>query len=217
LLPRGPREANAACDGVQSALQINDFDEANSLIHNWINILGLYYPRIQVRPSQLLPSEADFDTDIHQTAANLCKEVRAAFSLNDPTSGYVEGVRLSNVLERLVADLPASPQAKFDRMERPSPSLVGFPRFYRLVELAKAAFNANDFVKAKAYGNELLRTAQLYPNNWNHGNAIYFGDWMLGRVALHEPPRKSVGFWVKRVLGAPQLRMAIRSGLEHTC
>ncbi len=52
--------------------------------------------------------------------------------------------------------------------------------------LAKAAFDAGEFAKAQSYANELLQMAPAYPKDWNYGNAIYFGYFVLGRVALQQ-------------------------------
>lgn len=57
-------------------------------------------------------------------------------------------------------------------------------RFYMLSDLAKAAFEAGDMEKARAYATELLNKAPQYKNDWNYGNAIHHGNLILGRLAL---------------------------------
>jgi tetratricopeptide (TPR) repeat protein len=59
-------------------------------------------------------------------------------------------------------------------------------RFHRLNALAKQAFEAGEIEKASKYANELLETAQKYPQDWNYGNAIHHGNNVLGRVALKQ-------------------------------
>ena len=95
-----------------------DIENAHSLIHNWLPMPGARVSRdSRVKPSDLIPSDADLTADIHRTAADLCDQIKAAFSVNNPAKAYVAGVKLNTVLERLVADLPATPRAKFLRME----------------------------------------------------------------------------------------------------
>ena len=57
-------------------------------------------------------------------------------------------------------------------------------RFYKLSEVAAAAYDAGDYDKADAYANELLSEANSNKANWNYGNAVFHGNLILGRVAL---------------------------------
>lgn len=57
-------------------------------------------------------------------------------------------------------------------------------RFHALPPLAKAAFNAGEMEKAENYARELLADAPDYQKDWNYGNAIFFGNMVLGQVAL---------------------------------
>jgi len=57
-------------------------------------------------------------------------------------------------------------------------------RFYKLSEVAAAAFDAGDYDKADSYANELLSEANDNRTNWNYGNAYFHGNLILGRVAL---------------------------------
>ena len=59
----------------------------------------------------------------------------------------------------------------------------GVSRFYLLVDLAKVAFMANQYEKAREYANTML--AEDSPN-WNSGNRIHHGNLVLGRIALAE-------------------------------
>lgn len=64
------------------------------------------------------------------------------------------------------------------------PSLTG-DRYYDLPELAKAAVY-KDLGNAKKLANELLVLASERKKDWNYGNAIHFGNMVLGQVALRE-------------------------------
>jgi hypothetical protein len=86
--------------------------------------------------------------------------------------------------------------------------LDGLEKFYRLVALAKAAFDAGEMDKATAYGHKLIDMAAQYPTDWNYGNAIYFGNWVLGRVALQHGDSTNAGEYLLRAAatpGSPQL------------
>ena len=58
-------------------------------------------------------------------------------------------------------------------------------RFYLLSDLAIAAFDAAELRKAKDYANELLTLAGRI-DDWNTGNAVYYGNMVLGLVAVQE-------------------------------
>jgi len=79
--------------------------------------------------------------------------------------------------------LEPTPQEKFVKLEQDAPP-NGTARFYALSDLAKAAFAAGDSDKAEYYGRELLSLAPQYQKNWNYGNAVFFGNMIIGRVAL---------------------------------
>jgi len=74
-------------------------------------------------------------------------------------------------------------EGKLARLEQQAPA-SGIKRFYALSDLAKAAFDAGDLNKAEAYGRELLSLAPEYSKDWNYGNAIFFGNMIVGRVVL---------------------------------
>jgi tetratricopeptide (TPR) repeat protein len=57
-------------------------------------------------------------------------------------------------------------------------------RFYRLDDVAEAALEAGEFVKAERYAHELLADAPKYESNWDYGNAIHNGNLILGRLAV---------------------------------
>lgn len=57
---------------------------------------------------------------------------------------------------------------------------------YKLDDLAKRAYSAGDLSKASHYANQLLKMASDYPRDWNYGNAVFYGNFVLGRVALQQ-------------------------------
>jgi tetratricopeptide (TPR) repeat protein len=59
-------------------------------------------------------------------------------------------------------------------------------RFYGLSDLASSAFDAGEIEKAQQYASELLRAAPEFKSDWNYGNALYYGNIVLGRIALKQ-------------------------------
>ena len=55
---------------------------------------------------------------------------------------------------------------------------------YLLDDLAKTAFDAGETNKAKMYAEQMLQEASLQKKDWNRGNDIFFGNFILGRLAL---------------------------------
>jgi hypothetical protein len=86
-------------------------------------------------------------------------------------------------LEGLADQVKRAPQQTLATLEQALPP-TGSARFYALPLLAKAAFDAAEFNKAEAYASELLSIAPGYRKNWNYGNAIFYGNMVMGRVAL---------------------------------
>ena len=82
--------------------------------------------------------------------------------------------------------LKLTSSALFDRMEQSAAGLSGTDRFYLLVPLSRFAFSMGQRDKARKYARELLQMASQYPNDWNYGNAIYYGYVVLGGMALEE-------------------------------
>lgn len=56
--------------------------------------------------------------------------------------------------------------------------------WYQLEYAASAAFRAGRFDKVKAFAEAMLRGAERYRDDWNHGNALHDGHRHLGRLAL---------------------------------
>ena len=57
-------------------------------------------------------------------------------------------------------------------------------RYSELPYLAKVAFEAEEFDKARPYASELLEKANKDKKSWNYGNAVHDGNLVLGRLAL---------------------------------
>lgn len=95
---------------------------------------------------------------------------------------------------------------EFERAQAADPDVAS--RFYRLDELAKQAFAADDLKKASLYATDLLAAAAQQPQDWNYGNAILMGNTVLGRIALRQGQLDSAKEYLLkagRTPGSPQL------------
>ncbi len=146
--------------------------------------------------------------DDHDVAARLCGQLREAAGTKD--SGRVE--KLSGELIQVYARLDSPPATFMQRLaaqEAKAANATGIDRFVLLATLAKAALNAGESGKAKAYADELLESAGQFSGNWNYGNAVYYGHFVLGRIALREGqlPRASEHLLKSaQTPGSPQLK-----------
>jgi len=96
--------------------------------------------------------------------------------------------------------------AQFERAQKLSSTPL--ERFYRLDDMARAAYAAGDLEKASSYANEVLALVKDHTGNWNCGNAINHGNIVLGRVALKNGDvKKACEFLLKagETTGSPQL------------
>ena len=81
------------------------------------------------------------------------------------------------------------------------------PRYYALADLAKAEVD-RDLIKAEKLAEELLYLSSVEPKDWNYGNAIHFGNMVLGQVALRKGEiEKAETYLLKsgKTPGSPQL------------
>jgi len=96
----------------------------------------------------------------------------------------------------------------FSNLEKSLPSDPQ-DRFFKLSEVAAAAYDAGDYDKAETYANELLSDADRNRTNWNYGNAIFHGNMILGLVALKRDNNVSQAdnylLAAGRTPGSPQL------------
>jgi hypothetical protein len=77
-----------------------------------------------------------------------------------------------------------------------------------LNKLANAALKADDIEKASSYANESLTEAQKYLDDRNYGNAIHYGNIVLGLIALRQGDLKQAGEYLLKAgktTGSPQL------------
>jgi hypothetical protein len=99
-------------------------------------------------------------------------------------------------------------QGLFTRLAEAVKAVDPLQRFYALPDLAKEAFNLGHPDQAQTYARELLQEAPQHPKDWNYGNAIYDGYFVLGRVALQQGNVQLAGQYLldaSTTPGSPQL------------
>jgi hypothetical protein len=200
--PDKATEVASVCDFIRSDLSIGDLEHASSIADSLVMVTG-FDPAKRVEAA-----EGSTQGDIREKAERACGKIVEAYGAKDIAAAQQSTTHLRQVLADAVAALPTTPQARFSRMDAAVSHLAGIDRFYRLVDLARAAFDAGATEKAATYGQELLDAAGHYPTDWNCGNAIYYGNWVLGRIALRQGDAAKAGEYLLRAgatPGSPQL------------
>ena len=121
----------------------------------------------------------------YKAAGTLCANLEAPAGSSDADAEARTARDLYQLLARMNLP-PATAADRFAALESAALAKDDLERFYALVDLAKVAFEASDLDKATAYAQELLQMAPQYSKDWNYGNAIYYGHFVLGSVALRE-------------------------------
>jgi hypothetical protein len=121
----------------------------------------------------------------YKAAGTLCAHLEVPAGSSDADAEARTARDLYQLLARMNLP-PATAADRFAALESAALAKDDLERFYALVDLAKVAFEASDLDKATAYAQELLEKAPQYSKSWNYGNAIYYGHFVLGRVALRE-------------------------------
>ena len=146
------------------------------------------------------------DSD-HAALMQACNQLEKAIASSDPGEIQSAAINLRPILARL-GMAPSTPQEQLEALEKRTADLGGKELFYELADLAKRAFNAGDTNKAEAYSKKLLQMAPQYPKNWNYGNAIYYGNFVLGRIAVQREDLVLAGQYLLAAgatPGSPQL------------
>jgi hypothetical protein len=141
-------------------------------------------------------------------AAQMCDRLAAAISNSDSQQIQSATAALRPILARHGLH-PTTPQEQLVAWENKTSGASGLELFYSLPELARRAINAGDLAKAENYSQQLLRLAPEYPKDWNYGNAIFYGNFVLGRVELQRGNVAGAGHYLLSAgatPGSPQLR-----------
>lgn len=120
-------------------------------------------------------------SDLRQ-AVDACTAWQAALLSRD----MAQTQQAADVSDATLLRLNFSLAEIFNRMDQVAATIEGVTRFDALPDLAKLAFDAGQYEKAQLYAREMLRLASEYRNDYGYGNAIYYGNFVLGRLALRE-------------------------------
>jgi len=140
--------------------------------------------------------------DDHTAADQACNQLERAIASSEPQQVQSAATSLRPILARL-GMAPATPQEQLAALEKKTAGLDGKALFYKLPDLAKRAFSAGDIDKAEAYSKQLLQIAPQYPKDWNYGNAIYYGNFVLGRIAVQQRNLVQAGQYLLAAGGTP--------------
>jgi len=135
--------------------------------------------RARLQPSAKIPAD-----DPHAAAGRACDELSQAISTSDAEKIQAAAAALRPILARLGLP-PASPQEQLAALEETTSGLSGTRLFCKLPDLAKRALNAGETDKARTYAKQLLQMPPEDPN-WCYGDAVYYGNFVLGRIAVQE-------------------------------
>lgn len=145
--------------------------------------------------------------DDYTVAGKGCDRLDKALSTSDAEQirSAAEQLRPSFAI---LGEPPTTPAEQLQALEEATSGSSEMVVFYKLPDLAKRAFQAEQIEKAKDYSNRLLQMAPQYRENWNYGSAIFFGNFVLGRVALREGNLTQAGVYLlasAQTPGSPQL------------
>ncbi len=150
----------------------------------------------------------EFDANDNFTVAGeKCTQLQTALSVSDNAKVQSAVAALRPVLARLGLP-PTTPQERLAALEKATAGLSGEKLEYALPDLAKRAFDTGETAKAADYAKQLLKMASDYRNDWNYGNAIFYGNFVLGRVALQQGDTARAGQYLlasAATPGSPQL------------
>ena len=139
-----------------------------------------------------------------RAAGDACKERMTALQNRDFAKAEQALAHAGTVLDQ--NNLTA--QELYVRLSATVKALSPLQRFYALADLAKSAYNLGHYEDAQLFARELLQDAPQYTKDWNYGNAVYYGNFVLGRLALQQGNARLAGQYLLdagTTPGSPQL------------
>jgi hypothetical protein len=111
----------------------------------------------------------------------LADQVKAALAKGDATTANRLASDLMLGIFRNIKAAPPTPQEQLQTLEA-TPHANEIETYFALPKLAMTAFDAGEYDKAELYGRQLLTLSASRPRN--AGVGIFFGNMIIGRVAL---------------------------------
>ena len=135
-------------------------------------------------------------------------------SLIDRAIELEPGVQQWRSYRSSVLQLRGSPWTKYDpgalyqTMKSDLAAVTGINRSAMLIAVAQQAVRASQLDEAMSFAQEALVDAKSNPKNWNTGNEIFFGNMILGQVALRKGDPNAAAHYLLAsgaTTGSPQL------------
>jgi len=117
-------------------------------------------------------------------AEELLKKGSALEPQNPEWPNALGHLYLLRVRKKTTEEAKRATAAALDQYERAYALTPEAYRSYLLDDLAKTAFEVGETNKARLYAEKMLQEAPLQQKGWNRGNDIFFGNLILGRLAL---------------------------------
>jgi hypothetical protein len=182
-LAQGAPELNSQFDAIRQSIGQRDFMSA---LQQALAISKFAIARArELSPSSEVVEPLNFPAgtgDVSYLLA-MVEQDRVAWQSNDFVRLRAYSISLAYALAKELPLNAPKPTDVLTKQEQMASGMSENQRFYALPKLAKAAFDAGDFSKAGSYANELLATAANHPT-WMQGDAIHYGNIVLGRIAL---------------------------------
>ena len=111
-------------------------------------------------------------------------------------------------MDKSPPEVKLAASAAFGQYERAYALAPEAYKSYMLQDLARTAFDAGETNKARMYAEQMLQATQTQKKDWNLGNNIFFGNLILGRLALKAGDIERAKHYLieaGRTPGSPQL------------
>jgi len=116
-------------------------------------------------------------------AGKACGDLVGAIATSDAANIEPSVKKLRPILA-LNALPPSSPQEQLKALEKKAQGASGRELFYELPTLGKRAFDAGEIDKAENYAKQLLKMAPQYRADLGYGEAVFYGNFVLGRISV---------------------------------
>lgn len=155
----------------------------NDDLQTYVRECRIIYMVLQARDRQRAYGDVP-ENDDFVAAGRACNRLDKAISSSNPSEVRSAAADLRPILTRQGRP-PASPQEQLAALEKATAGASEEDLEWKLPDLAKRAFAAGETEKARSYAKQLLAMASRHPKFWNnYGNAIFYGNFVLGRIAV---------------------------------
>ncbi len=161
--------------------------DANSNPSAYQEVAALWKQQVSVRTNEapVLRNAANyFLLQDPVLAEDLLKKGAALEPQNPEWPSALGHLYLLRVRKKTPEEAKLATAAALDQYERAYALTPEAYKSFLLDDLAKTAFDAGETNKARMYAEKMLQEAQQQQKDWNRGNDVFFGNLVLGRLAL---------------------------------